>query len=1137
MSRSTRCKRQRAEAAVPGSASASGSHSHSFSFADLDASRENAPVQAFIHRLSDDFRRVYSEEVPVLPPSPVKELCRQKLAPSEQQPPPPLDFGQAAAFDAIERYSLEIFDNDHPPPPPAPRKSKKKKDVKPADPALHAWRSQRDKTLSLLMRRDGPGEADLATCPGCKGASCDHPSHRCEDCFGDVLYCTSCIVERHKENPLHRIHTWNGDYFVKVPLSKLGLRVQLGHPPHEPCPAPEPANSGFVTLHVNGIHEVSVDFCGCIHRLEAGDPDEQLLKAGWFPATLDRPQTCASLAVLERYHQDTLQSKVTMYDFYAVLEKLTDNTGIKPPDRYHEWIRMCREFRHIILCKRGGRAIAYDPTGVEGTEEGELALRCPACPRPGVNLNEGWETATPEQRHLYTLFLALDACFRLKRRLISSELRDPDLGSGWAFMCETMRFRSYLCGCTNQKEMETCSGLAALDHANTKFSRGYSTTGVGMGVCARHEFVQPNGVGDLQKGERFANIDYIFACILKHVDEKLCKLISYDIVCAWKVHLLRRLKEDLPPHKQMIILETIIRFVIPKMHIHSHTMIFQLLYSLNLLIGCAQVDGEGIERPWSWIAGAASSTIDMGPGSRHDIPDCLWSYWNWLKLLDLVASLRRRMERAKTEGAEQAEAFQSFSEQQTENVPEWKKMVEAFERDPTNPNPYAITIKGATEANEAEEAERGVPPLHNVSASAFISSGLDVEEEQRRVRVQAELKKAQTTEMQFDMKSLRTKLNRNITRFRKLQRTYMPASLPLLADQNLPAKTLAEDVPLLLPSALTPAQRERCVPGLANIESLMRDAQCRMALSRLRIQLHIKSRLLTIKQPGRLYGACAGGDVSKISWMQLRREDIRCMADAEDERQRAKKRKAQAERQRQKRQRRREEGALDAEEEEDEAFWEDVDEGHDGDGNSGGPENVRLISWIWLATDGTDAGMKEALRVEWCKAYARTRRWREEEELLAEEYRRVGVSFDYEAAKWDARAAANMDTLPHAEAIGARAYALRQAQMYRDLKSRGEKTWTEPKAPKGAKKQRFVPPAMQALQTEIALRDVQASAQRSAQAVQTTHGVQTTEAPAAPQVEEEEEDDDANWTDDESERGDGAESDEEFIMAGDGYDV
>ncbi|KAJ7769282.1 hypothetical protein B0H16DRAFT_1307355, partial [Mycena metata] len=57
-------------------------------------------------------------------------------------------------------------------------------------------------------------------------------------------------------------------------------------------------------------------------------------------------------------------------------------------------------------------------------------------------------------------------------------------------------------------QISTCSGLAALDDANTKFSRRYSSTGVGMGVCV------PNGVSNLQKGERYANMDYIFASIL-----------------------------------------------------------------------------------------------------------------------------------------------------------------------------------------------------------------------------------------------------------------------------------------------------------------------------------------------------------------------------------------------------------------------------------------------------------------------------------------------------------------------------------------------------------------------------------------------------------------------------------------------
>jgi len=50
--------------------------------------------------------------------------------------------------------------------------------------------------------------------------------------------------------------------------------------------------------------------------------------------------------------------------------------------------------------------------------------------------------------------------------------------------------------------MSTCSGLSALDHANTKFTKGYATSGIVCTTC-RHEFILPEGAGPLQKGERY----------------------------------------------------------------------------------------------------------------------------------------------------------------------------------------------------------------------------------------------------------------------------------------------------------------------------------------------------------------------------------------------------------------------------------------------------------------------------------------------------------------------------------------------------------------------------------------------------------------------------------------------------------
>ena len=52
-------------------------------------------------------------------------------------------------------------------------------------------------------------------------------------------------------------------------------------------------------------------------------------------------------------------------------------------------------------------------------------------------------------------------------------------------------------------QISSCTGFAVIAHANTKFNRGYATIGVGLALCAQHGFILPNGVGDLQKGERY----------------------------------------------------------------------------------------------------------------------------------------------------------------------------------------------------------------------------------------------------------------------------------------------------------------------------------------------------------------------------------------------------------------------------------------------------------------------------------------------------------------------------------------------------------------------------------------------------------------------------------------------------------
>jgi Kyakuja-Dileera-Zisupton transposase len=122
-------------------------------------------------------------------------------------------------------------------------------------------------------------------------------------------------------------------------------------------------------------------------------------------------------------------------------------------------------------------------------------------------------------RWIYSLLITLDANFRLK--LKDKRIKnDPPLGDGWGHWVEQKLYMEYIKKYGHQEEVSNpniqqilinaglqpnlCeSELHAVDHANTKFSKGYKATGVGGAICARHSLVRKNGLGDLQKGERY----------------------------------------------------------------------------------------------------------------------------------------------------------------------------------------------------------------------------------------------------------------------------------------------------------------------------------------------------------------------------------------------------------------------------------------------------------------------------------------------------------------------------------------------------------------------------------------------------------------------------------------------------------
>jgi len=126
--------------------------------------------------------------------------------------------------------------------------------------------------------------------------------------------------------------------------------------------------------------------------------------------------------------------------------------------RYHEMSRCVRQWRYLKDLKRGGAS--HTSKGVDGLDEGALAIECPACPHPERNLPPDWENAPKEKayvllsfpyarssitihcRWLYSLFIAMDANFKLKQK--SRDIKDPEFGSGLAYFVNIEKFKEHL---------------------------------------------------------------------------------------------------------------------------------------------------------------------------------------------------------------------------------------------------------------------------------------------------------------------------------------------------------------------------------------------------------------------------------------------------------------------------------------------------------------------------------------------------------------------------------------------------------------------------------------------------------------------------------------------------------------------
>lgn len=109
---------------------------------------------------------------------------------------------------------------------------------------------------------------------------------------------------------------------------------------------------------------------------------------------------------------------------------------------------------------------------------------------------------------------------------------------------------------------------------------------------------------------------------------------SYDIACQWHKKLWSRMS-TMPERLQLDHDAKVVRFFVPKFHLKAHVQSCQTAFSFNFTRWVGRTDGEAPERGWANFNRVASSTKEMGPGSRRDHLDDHFGDFNWKKRMGL----------------------------------------------------------------------------------------------------------------------------------------------------------------------------------------------------------------------------------------------------------------------------------------------------------------------------------------------------------------------------------------------------------------------------------------------------------------------------------------------------------------------
>ncbi|KLO04261.1 hypothetical protein SCHPADRAFT_840849 [Schizopora paradoxa] len=665
-----------------------------------------------------------------------------------------------------------------------------------------------------------------------------HRTTRCNECFDFQPVCDACFITTHASNPFHFAERWNGLFFDKLSQAGIGRIIHLGHT-GEPCPSNTlpngPLHLDVVTL--NGVHGCEVMYCECA---KADDHWEQLMEVGLFPATLGKPCTAFSFALLKHFDILSSASKLSAMDYVTTLRRATNNAFPEDvPDFYNAFRRIMRVWRAIQINKRAG--VFH---GMARDNDFNLAVQCPACPQPGTNMPLKFSISSSDKdRHKYTLFLSLDGNFKQQLKIKNCDPEDVELFV--AFFSKKENVDAYIEMTTGDVEKSTCANLKANNLQSQLKFVSMVVSGVVSCKCARHDMYQPGATVDLKKGESFAYTDFALRQALRRYEHYPNIVCSYDIACQYSKKVSSRFRTYFPECEETV---SNIRFYVPKLHGHGHTEDCQYLFSLDYASNIGRTHGERIESGWAEGNQAGPSTREMNAGHRHETLSCYYNDWNFQLAIRLAPFLAKKLVEARTYYDEKASMFRRITKAMgVARLREWKKLDTTPYIQNGTVYSHAAHITPITVPSMDSIEERLQHADNNIQAACalnkpahFITVGMRLEVRQVALKAKTLRWDASTQRVTTEIAVERQKIRAEIDTWRKDQSVYMPDSLDLATEARYP-----EDERLFLPSHIPSSHRNTdWFDDLARFERELRRGQAEDALSNLRLALKYKDSLL-----------------------------------------------------------------------------------------------------------------------------------------------------------------------------------------------------------------------------------------------------------------------------------------------------